>query len=163
MKRILVIGISGTGKTRFASLLSEKLGIPVVSLDSIFWKENWVEEDEKVVEQKIADEIDKESWIIEGYIEPLSKQRVDAADTIIYLDHPGHQALRGGLARMVKHRKTPRPEMPAGNVDKFGYKFLKTLYTREERPEIERAIKGNRKVIRLKNRKVVNKYLANLV
>lgn len=163
MKRILVIGISGTGKTRFANLLSKKLNIPIVNLDTIFWKENWVEEDERVVKKKIANEIKNERWIIEGYIEPLSRERVEAADTIIYLDYPGHQALRGGLGRAVKHRITPRPEMPAGNVDKFGYKFLKTLYKREERPEIERSIEGNWKVVRLKNRKAADKYLANLV
>lgn len=163
MKRILIVGVSGTGKTRFANLLSKKLSIPVVNLDSIFWKENWVEEEEEVVKQKIADEINKEKWIIEGYIEPLSKQRIEAADQIIYLDYSGYLALWGGIARMIKHRKTPRPEMPAGNIDKFGYEFLKTLYQRQERPEIEKAVDNNRKVIRLKNRKLAKQYLESLV
>ena len=162
MKRILIVGVSGTGKTWLANLLSKKLNLPVVSLDSIFWKKNWVEQDEAIVEQRIASEISKKSWIIEGYIEPLSAQRVEAADRIIYLDYAGHQAARGGLTRMLKHAKTPRPEMPEGNIDRPGYKFLKTLYKREERPEIERAIQGSDKVVRLKNRKATRQYLANL-
>lgn len=162
MKCILIVGISGTGKSRFAKLLSEKLNLPVVNLDSIFWKENWVEEDETTVEQMIAKEIAKERWIIEGYIEPLSRQRVEAVDTVIYLDYLGYQAARGGLARMLKHSKTPRPEMPKGNVDKLSYKFLKSLYRRDERSEIERAIKGYDNVIRLKNRPATKRYLALL-
>ncbi len=163
MKRILVIGVSGTGKTRFANLLSKKLNIPVVNLDSIFWKKNWVEENEEVVKQKIARVIDQEVWIIEGFIEPLSKERVEAADTIIYLDYSGYQATMGGLTRMIRHSRTPRPEMPKGNTDKPSYKFLKSLFKREERPEIERALKGSDKVVRLKSRKITREYLESLL
>ena len=139
------------------------LGIPVVHLDSIFWKENWIEQDDAVVKQKIAEAIAKESWIIEGYLEPLSRQRVQAAEIVIYLDFPGYRAAQGGLNRMLRHRKVPRPEMPKGNVDKFGYAFLKSLYKREERPEIERAVSNNPKLIRLTSRRAVKKYLCGLV
>ncbi len=161
MKRILIVGISGTGKTRFANLLSKKLGIPAVHLDSIFWKENWVEQDEAVIGQKITAEIAKDSWIVEGYIEPLSAQRIARADQIIYLDYSGFAALRGGMKRMLKHRKTPRPEMPAGNVDKQGYAFLKSVYMREERTEIERVVSSD-KVVRLRSRKAANAYIKSL-
>lgn len=159
MKRVLVIGVSGSGKTYFAKRLAEILSIPVVHLDSIFWNENWVEEDEDVVTQKIQAEINKDMWIIEGYIEPLSAERLAAADQVIYLDLPGRASLRGGLSRMIKHRKTPRPEMPAGNTDKPSIEFLKILYNQNERPEIESAIQGCAKVQRLKSRKQIKKYL----
>lgn len=162
MKRILVVGISGSGKTRFANLLSNKLNLPVVNLDSIFWKENWVEEDESVVIQKIKAVLDTEVWIIEGYIEPLSRERVKAADVVIYLDYTGLQAARGGMKRMIKHSRTARPEMPDGNIDRPSYTFLKTLLMREERPEIESAIKGSSKVVRLKSRKATKRYLTSL-
>ena len=163
MKRILIVGISGTGKTRFANILGEKLNLPVVNLDSIFWKKNWVEEDEDIVKQKIRNEIYKDTWIIEGYIEPLSLERVKAADSVIYLDYSGYTALMGGITRSIKHRKTPRPEMPAGNVDDMGYKFLRSLYKREERPEIEKAIQNSNKLIRLKSRKATNEYLNKIL
>lgn len=162
MNKVLVVGISGTGKTRFSKILGEKLDLPVVHLDSIFWKENWVEEDEKIVREKIQKEINKNKWIIEGYIEPLSKERVEAADKVFYLDYAGLSALIGGLQRFLKHRKTPRPEMPAGNTDDLGYKFLRSLYNRDERPEIEKAIHSSSKVIRLHSRKEANNYLERL-
>jgi adenylate kinase family enzyme len=42
MKRINVIGTTGSGKTTFSKELSTALGIPYVQLDELFWKPNWV-------------------------------------------------------------------------------------------------------------------------
>ena len=95
MKRILIVGVSGTGKTRLAHKLSHTLNIPAVLLDTIFWKENWEEQDPKIVKAKIRQEIAKDRWIIEGYIEPLGEERVKRADTVVYLDYPGYLALLG--------------------------------------------------------------------
>jgi adenylate kinase family enzyme len=160
MQRILIVGISGTGKTRLAQRLSDKLHVPTILLDTIFWKENWQEEDPNVVESKIRDAIRQDAWIIEGYIEPLGEERVKSADVVIYLDYPGHLALRGGLSRWRRFRGRARPEMPAGNIENFGWKFLMTLLRRDERPEIESAIKGQEnKVIRLKSRHATEAYL----
>lgn len=158
-QKILIVGISGTGKTHLANKLGEITGLPVINLDSIFWKPNWEEEAEDVVEAKISNCIKQDKWIIEGYVEPLAKERVAAADEVIYLDYSGFAAARGGFMRALKHRKTPRPEMPAGNTDGFGYKFFKSLIARQERPEIERAIVGSEdKVVRLKNRRVAQQF-----
>ena len=41
MERILIIGCSGSGKSRLARQLGQKLGLPVVHLDQLWWKENW--------------------------------------------------------------------------------------------------------------------------
>jgi len=160
MKRILIVGVSGTGKTRLAHQLSEKLHLPAILLDAIFWQENWQEEDPKVVEAKIKEAINKEEWIIEGYIEPLGTERVKRADVVLYLDYSGILALLGGLSRWRQFRGKIRPEMPVGNIETLGWKFLMTLLRRDERPEIETAIHAYEdKVIRLKSRKATEKYL----
>ncbi len=163
MKRILIIGISGTGKSYTARKIRDITGLPLTHLDSIFWKENWVEADEPQVQGLILNEINKDSWIIEGYIEPCSEQRLKRADKIIYLDYNGLSASIGVLKRFLKHRKSPRPEMPAGNTDKFSLSFLKMVFKRQERPEIESTIKGHEdKTLRLKNRSATKKYLKEL-
>ena len=41
MKRIMVVGTSGSGKTTLADTLSERLGLPRIELDALFWEENW--------------------------------------------------------------------------------------------------------------------------
>ncbi|HVQ44570.1 MAG TPA: hypothetical protein VMT30_06410 [Candidatus Saccharimonadia bacterium] len=160
MQRILIVGVSGTGKTRLARRMSIKLHIRAVLLDTIFWKENWQEEDPKVVESKIRRVIQKDTWIIEGYIEPLGAERVKRAGKVIYLDYPGYIAFWGGLRRWREFRGKTRPEMPAGNIEAFGWKFLMTLLRRDERPEIEAAVRGHEdKVIRLKSWRATEAYL----
>jgi adenylate kinase family enzyme len=164
MNRILVVGISGTGKTYAAERLAQKFNLPVTYLDSIFWKENWKEEDEALVKSKIKKLINANEWVIEGYIEPLGKERVQQAELVIYLDYSGISAVLGGLDRRKQFRGKVRPEMPAGNTESVGIKFLWTLFMRHERPEIEKTISGyEQKVVRLKSRKQTESYLQHLV
>lgn len=155
MNKILIVGISGTGKTKLANELSLKLDLPVIHLDTIFWEDYWKERDPALVESLINAELRKDSWIIEGYIEPHSTHRIKAADLIIYLDYTGPAALLGGLQRWWKYKGRARPEMPEHNTEKFGYKFLLSLLNREERPEIEQALAtvDEGKVIRLRTRR----------
>jgi adenylate kinase family enzyme len=164
MNRILIVGISGTGKTFIAKRMSKSLNLPVVYLDSIFWKESWQEENEDLVTKKIQAVIEENTWIIEGYIEPLGHERVQRANLVLYLDYSGFQAMKGGIQRYLHYRGKTRPEMPAGNTESFGLKFLWTLLTRQERPEIEVAIKGNEdKVTRLTSRGKTKYYLEQLL
>ncbi len=58
MNRILIIGISGTGKTRLARILSDFLKIPVSHYDEFVWGENWKEVDEKIVMETIQWPVD---------------------------------------------------------------------------------------------------------
>lgn len=164
--KILLIGISGTGKSHLARRLSTKLDLPVVFLDTIFWKDNWQEEDPTIVESKIHQALSQDKWIIEGYIEPLGKERIQAADLVLYLDYPGYVAMWGGLKRWWQHRGKARPEMPSTNIEKFGWRFLWSLLRREERPEIEAAIQSSsadaHRIVRLHSRRATKKYVASL-
>ena len=119
MSKILIIGISGTGKTRLAKKLSDSLKIPVTHCDEFVWCENWREEDEKIVEQKLEEVVKKDKWIIEGFIHPAAKSKLKNADTVIYLDYSGLQAMLGGLYRWWQHRGKTRPEMATGCIETF--------------------------------------------
>lgn len=41
--RVNIIGTSGSGKSTFARRLSEKLAIPYVEMDALFWLKDWQE------------------------------------------------------------------------------------------------------------------------
>lgn len=163
MKKVLIIGISGTGKTWFARKLSDLLKIPVTHYDEFVWREDWREEDEKVVEKKLEEVIKKDKWIIEEFIHPSAKSKLKGADTVIYLDYSGRQAFWGGLSRWWKFHGKKRPEMAEGCIEEFNWDFLKVMWKRRERPEIEEAIEGfENKVVRLKSRKETKDFLDKL-
>ncbi len=162
LNRILIVGISGTGKSELARRLSEKTKFPVTYCDAIAWKYGWQPEDPSVVENEIKRALDADVWIIEGYINPLAAERIAKADIILYLDYPGYLAFLGGISRWWKYRGKERPEMQSGNKEDFVLRLLWQMLIRHERGEIERAIsKSENKVIRLTSWKAVNK--SNLI
>ncbi len=159
-QKILIIGISGTGKSRLARKLSELLDIPTTYLDSFIWNEHWKENNEKNVIQKLEDVLKNEKWIIEGFIHPSATPKLQKADLVLYLDYSGPRAFLGGLKRWWQYRGKARPEMPNGCIERFDWNFLKVMWKRAERPEIEEAIKGfEKKIIRLKSWKETDSFL----
>ncbi len=163
MNRIVIIGISGTGKTRLAQKLSKIFNIPIVHYDEICWGENWTEKDEKIVKQEIEKEILADKWVLEGYIEPASQSRLKRADLVIYLDYSGAQAFWGGIQRWWRNKGKNRPELASGCIEKFDWDYLKIMWNRNERVEIEKAIKGfENKIIRWKSRRELAGYITKI-
>ena len=67
MERILIIGCPGAGKTTLARQLGEKMQLPVVHLDRIFWSPgNWEHLDSAAFDAALQPELEKSRWIIEG-------------------------------------------------------------------------------------------------
>ncbi len=163
MQKILIIGISWTGKTKLARQLSDIIKIPIIHYDQLVWAENWQEVNEEIVEQELVNAVKNDSWIIEWFIHPAGKIRLENADTVIYLDYSGLQAMIGGLQRWWQYRGKNRPEMANGCIEKFDWKYLKVMWNRAERPEIEEAIKGfENKIVRLKTRKETDNFVAKI-
>ncbi len=136
VKRIAVIGISGSGKSTYARTLSKELDIPVYHMDSLFWRPNWTEVPKAEWLAQEAQLITKDKWIIEGYVCEASIERLRQADKIIYLDKSGIRCCWNGLKRWRRHRKYPRPELE-GSPEKLDFRLLKTMLFRAERTEIE--------------------------
>lgn len=152
--RILIIGISGTGKTTLARKLSGFLKIPITYYDEFVWEENWKEVNEKIVEKKLEEVIKREKWIIEGFISPAAQSKLKNADLILYLDYSRFRATLGGLKRWWQYRGKIRPEMAPGCVERFDLKYLLVMLKRAEREEIENEVKNfESKIIRLKSPK----------
>lgn len=88
MKKIIVIGSPGSGKSTLARKLSKKLDIPCIYLDRLFWKPNWGKTPKKEFDKLLQNELEKESWIIDGNYNRTLPMRLKYADTVIWLDYP---------------------------------------------------------------------------
>lgn len=86
MKKIMLIGSGVSGKSTLARQLGNILNIQVYHLDAIFWKPNWegVSKEEQISIQ--TDLVKKDEWLIDGNYGGTLDIRMDAADTIIFLD-----------------------------------------------------------------------------
>lgn len=89
MKKIIVIGVTGSGKSTIAKKLSEKLNIPCIQLDFLFWKPNWEPASDEEFFEKIRNAIDnKPQWVLDGNYGRTNHLTWKDADTVIWIDLP---------------------------------------------------------------------------
>lgn len=164
MRRIILIGSGGAGKSTLARKLGDKLKLDVYHLDSLFWKQNWVgvPRDEQIRVQNEL--VQKEEWIIDGNYGGTMDIRLNAADTIIFLDLPRTTCVYRAFKRMWQHRGKTRPDMGEGCVERLDFDFLKWIwnYPKTKRPEILKRLdrlSTNKKVIILRSPKEVKQFI----
>ena len=156
MKRVMVIGCCGAGKSTFSRALHRLTGLELIHLDQHFWKPGWVEsrkEDWAEVVTKLAD---KPSWIIDGNYGGTMEIRFAKADTIIYMDFPTWKCLWRVFKRNLKYWRIERPDMPKGCKERFSLKFYHYVATynllrRKKLLENLDRLRTNKQIYVLKN------------
>lgn len=157
-KKILVVGISGTGKSHISRKIAAVTELPLYHMDSIIWNEHWIEADTQTIHQALDEIAKTDSWIVEGWIDYYSASLVKQADVIIYLDFSGWLAMRGGLQRWLIFKGKKRPELPIGCDESVDLKYLYTMLMRLERPHIEVLLAKlkPKSVVRIRTRREAN-------
>ena len=113
-RRVLVIGLSGSGKSTFSRALSTQTGLPLIHLDLYYWQPAWVRPTPDQWQKIQRDLFASDDWIADGnYYESLEIQ-LERAQTVVVLDTPwwicSSRAFRRGLRR-------PGGVMPEGCKD----------------------------------------------
>ncbi|MGM0840091.1 MAG: DNA topology modulation protein [Bacillota bacterium] len=167
MKKVVLIGSGGSGKSTLARQLGEKLKINVYHLDALFWKPNWVGVQRNEQEKVQNDLVRNGEWIIDGNYGGTMEIRLDAADTIIFLDISRTICVYRAFKRMLIYRNKTRPDMGEGCEERFDLKFIKWIwnYPKTSRPEILNRLKllpKDKQVIMLKSPKEVQLFLGKV-
>lgn len=166
MNRVVIIGSPGAGKSTLARKLGRILHKNVVHLDRIFWDPGWKKKP-RITRIDILQEIVRksDSWIIEGTYLGSSEPRLEAADTIIFLDTKAQVCLYRIFKRHFRQENIHRA-IPEGCHDKLNLiRVLKVLvfpirgrFMLKHRLRIYKSTH----IIRLRSAKEVDNFLAEL-
>ncbi len=128
MKKILVLGICGAGKSSLSKKLSDALDLPLYHLDSVYWQANWKIPKEDEWHTKLNNILSKPEWIMDGNYCKTLEMRIKSADTVIFLNIPKHIAIYRVLKRSFTNFNMTRPDMGKDCKEKFDFSFLKYVW-----------------------------------
>ena len=133
MKRILIIGSPGSGKSVFSRRLHRITHIPLIHLDLLYWNSDKTTVGREEFLCRLRQAMAGECWIIDGNYSSTMELRLEACDTVFFLDYPVETCLSGIGERMGK----PRPDMPWADAedDPEFLAFVKEFPT-NQRPQI---------------------------
>ncbi|WP_414042504.1 hypothetical protein ACMGE9_09335 [Macrococcus sp. EM39E] len=163
MRKIIVIGCPGSGKSTFSRRLGEMLNIEVVHLDILNWNADKTVVEGDVFLNRLEAAIQKESWIIDGNYGSTLEMRFKACDTVFFLDIPTRDCLAGIEAR----KGIERVDMPWVETEETDPEFIDFImnYKHKNRPVVLDLIsKYPEKVaIIFKSREEANAYLMSYI
>ncbi len=86
MRRVVVVGTTGAGKTTFGQALAHRLGATFVELDALYWGANWTPAPDFVA--RVEQVLEAEWWVVDGnYNNQVQSYVLANADTFIWLDY----------------------------------------------------------------------------
>ena len=129
MKRVLVIGSGGTGKTTVAQRLARRTGLPLIHLDLFYWRPGWQPTPSEEWREAVRRLVAGERWIIDGNYGGTLDLRLAACDTVVFLDLPRVLCLWRVLVRQLRYVGRVRPELPSGCRERLSWAFLVWIWT----------------------------------
>ena len=108
MQKVLVIGCPGAGKSTFARRLRDRTGLPLYYLDRLWHKADRTNVTREAFDRGLAQWLARPAWILDGNYSRTLPQRLEACDTVFFLDFP----LEVCLAGVENRRGVQRPDMP---------------------------------------------------
>jgi adenylate kinase family enzyme len=164
MQRVAIIGCGGSGKSTLAQQLGAIVNIDVVHLDRLFWQPGWVEPSKDAWQQVVQSVVAGERWIIDGNYGGTMDMRLNAADTIIFLDMPRSLCLWRIIKRRAQYHGTTRPDVAVDCPEKLDWTFIKYVwkYPAARRPQVLQKLmqyRNGKRVIILRSRADAQRFL----
>ena len=146
MKKVIVIGCPGSGKTTFAEKLNKCTGLPLYYLDAIWHKPDKTHISRDEFDERIREIFNTHEWIIDGNYNRTIEMRLQQCDTVFLFDLLTDVCLQGAKERLGKGRydlpwieKESDPEFE-GFIKEFAEKSLPKIYSLIEKYKAEKDI-----------------------
>ena len=162
MKKIIVIGCPGSGKSTFSKKLSSLTRLPLYHLDLIYHKENKETISKEEFDKKLDDVLSKNEWIIDGNYSRTLRKRLSKCDTVFLLDYPTEVCIEGLNNRVgVKRDDMPWVEE---KVDEEFKEYVLNFRT-TQLPKIYELLDNceGKDIYMFKNREECDEYLEGLL
>lgn len=163
MKKIIVIGCPGSGKSTFSKSLHKITKIPLYHLDMLFWNEDKTTVEKSVFLDRLSKIIENSEWIIDGNYGSTIELRLKECDMVIFLDYPLEICLEGIKERRGKER-TDMPWVEAEDEEDAEFiEFIKN-YNSQSRPQVMELLDkySDKKIIIFRNRDEANEFLKQM-
>jgi adenylate kinase family enzyme len=165
VRRVVVLGCSGSGKSTFALQLGERLGLPVVHLDVLYWRPGWQKPDTASFRARTKAAIAGDAWISEGNYRQTFDLRLPRADAVVILETPRWLRIMRVLRRVLF--STRGPDLPEGCPEHWDWELFRFIWRFDQVtwPGIEAArvaIGPDVPVFRLRNSREAAAFLASL-
>ena len=159
MKRIMIIGPAGAGKSELSKKINKITKLPLYHLDNVFWNSDKTHLSPEEFDLKLKEILETDEWIIDGNYSRTYEMRIEKADTIIFLNYPFEVCLDGVNSRIGKQRD----DLP-WIEEEFDPEFKKWIinWFKDELPktkEILEKYKKNKNVVILESREEAISFL----
>ena len=151
MRRIRIIGSSGTGKSTLARTIGGRLGLPVIHMDAEFWRPGWVETPQDEWRARQVELVAREAYVMDGNYSGHWDVTLAPADAIIWLDLSRWIYFPRALWRNVVNFGQQRSDLGEGCREQFDWKFYHFVWTSPQRVRSKTIATLDR----LRNEKVV--------
>ena len=158
MKKVIVIGCPGSGKSTVSRALHNKTGIPLYHLDMMYWNADKTTVEKSIFLERLSAVLEKNEWIIDGNYGSTMELRMAACDTVIFLDYPLDICLDG----IKERRGKPRSDMPwiETEEDAEFIEFIKN-YNEQQKPKVLELLEkySDKNIVVFKSREQADAFL----
>ncbi|BAN02678.1 hypothetical protein YM304_23640 [Ilumatobacter coccineus YM16-304] len=118
MRRVVVVGAPGSGKSTVAAVLAERLGAAHIELDELFHRPDWAPTPTPEFRAKVAAAIDVPRWVVAGNYVVTADLTHARADTIVWLDLGRRHTIPRVAKRSIR-RAVRREQLWNGNRERL--------------------------------------------